>query len=325
MYVLLAIVGLVATVSAKDLTIGREGGRLKYEQNFTASPTIWQQAKTVTFNVSESEVITQVVIVDQREDKNGEAAIIEGGENQKNVTIELKSPAVFRGFDFEIRVYAKQENDIQSPVDRDQQTVQNPLLRDTQVNDNQVPEKVSDDVITGSSVTSTTQMPNGQDKVQHPVVIGQEDNQQVRPNRDIQGQEPEQKTVKPTPSKDLQSAINENQSEVAQEGQSKGVNPMTIDNDWQATNKPSVLSKKPTGEPMKPVAVPAQHFDDSQMLDINGDNVSVVGVDGNKKVQSSTEKNVESQQTEKSIKVQETDDSQQAKKQVNVPLPYIKH
>lgn len=319
MYVLLAIVCLVSTASAKDLTVGREGGSLKFEQNFTASPTIWRQAKTVTFNVSDFEVITQVAIVDRREDKDGEAVIIEGGENHKNVTIELKSPAVFRGFDFEIRVYAKQEDDIQSPVDGGQQNIQNPFGQDTQVNDKQVPQKVAEDVITGSPVTSTTQIPNGQDKVQHPVVIGQEDNQQVRPNRDIKGQETEQRTIKQTPGEELQSAKNDNQSDIAQESQNK---------EWQAVidgvfqNKPGEESKKPTAEPMKPIQV-AQHFDGSQKLDKNIDNVRV-GIDGDQKVQLSTEKNVKGQQTEKSIQVQQTNDSQQAKKQVNVPLPYLK-
>ncbi|CAH0598349.1 unnamed protein product [Chrysodeixis includens] len=110
MYILVAFVGCLAVASAADLTVGVEGGKVIFEQNVTASPAIWRQVKNLTVNATENDVISRVVVIDNRAEKDGEAQIVEGGEGYDNVTIELKSPAVFRGFDFTIKVFG-QNND----------------------------------------------------------------------------------------------------------------------------------------------------------------------------------------------------------------------
>lgn len=105
---------LIAAVSCNDLVQGPEGGRKIYDENKEASPAIWKQKSEVTIKANDTDVISQIVITDLRPDKDGEAQIIDGGEGQKNVTVELKSPTILRGFYFHIEVYVVSEDEQQS-------------------------------------------------------------------------------------------------------------------------------------------------------------------------------------------------------------------
>ncbi|KAL0860622.1 hypothetical protein ABMA27_009973 [Loxostege sticticalis] len=110
---------VLALVQSHDVKVGNNaGGRKIFDEVRHASPTIWRQTENITINTTDAEVISSVVITDLRPDKDGDAKIVEGGEGQKNVTIELKSPTVLRGYDFQIEVYAVPEND-QAKVSED--------------------------------------------------------------------------------------------------------------------------------------------------------------------------------------------------------------
>ncbi|KAL0811029.1 hypothetical protein ABMA28_010309 [Loxostege sticticalis] len=103
---------VLALVQSHDVKVGNNAeGRKIFDEVRHASPTIWRQTENITINTTDAEVISSVVITDLRPDKDGDAKIVEGGEGQKNVTIELKSPTVLRGYDFQIEVYAVPEND----------------------------------------------------------------------------------------------------------------------------------------------------------------------------------------------------------------------
>lgn len=115
------IVALAVTgVTCNDLQVGSNHGRIVFNETIQASPAIWRQSQQITINVTDQEIISGVVVTDQRAEKDGEARIIEGGEGQQNVTVELKSPTVFRGFDFHVTAYAAQGYDLR------------PLLNDAQ-------------------------------------------------------------------------------------------------------------------------------------------------------------------------------------------------
>ncbi|KAJ8708300.1 hypothetical protein PYW07_010425 [Mythimna separata] len=213
----LAVIGFVAVASAADLSVGAGGGKLIFEQNITASPAIWQQVKTVSVNASNStdEVISRVVVIDNRPEKDGEAKVTEGGAGHKNVTIELKSPAVFRGLDFSVQVFADEENTqvAQHPKTTGFET-QNPQLpKDLNVDENQKP-KDGDDIILGApkpTVSSTTQVnKDDQQKIQPPTLVGKD--QPTRLYRDTEEQKTkDQATVTPVEAdatKDIK--VNEN-------------------------------------------------------------------------------------------------------------------
>lgn len=99
---ILLIVGLV---TANDLVIGpKDVGKTIYNELKEASPAIWRQMHNVTINATSDEIINSINIIDLRPNKDGEANIVDGGVGHQNVTIELKSPAVFRGYTFQIKV-----------------------------------------------------------------------------------------------------------------------------------------------------------------------------------------------------------------------------
>ncbi|XP_021192801.3 uncharacterized protein LOC110378043 [Helicoverpa armigera] len=197
MKIILALFGFAAVASAADLTVGNEGGSLIFEQNVTASPTIWKQTRNLTVNATDDAVISRVVVIDNRPEKDGEAKVVEGGEGEKNVTIELKGPAVFRGFDFTIQVFAAPENEnTQHPkaTGHDTQQTQLPqvpevqITKDLNVNDhsNQHP-KNTDDIILGAPVptaSSTTEEnktnKDGQVKTNVPALVGDDKTRKYR-------------------------------------------------------------------------------------------------------------------------------------------------
>lgn len=218
----LAVIGFVAVASAADLSVGHGGGKLIFEQNVTASPAIWKQVKTLTVNATNTtdEVISQVVVVDNRPEKDGEATVIEGGEGQKNVTLELKSPAVFRGMDFYVQVFATENVNARLPnhPKATGEDTQNPQVpKDLNVNENQEP-KNGDDIILEApkpTASSTTEANKDDQQKLNPALVG---NEQTRLNRDTQEQKP--KDLKPvqTPvevdaTKDIK--VNENANKTA--------------------------------------------------------------------------------------------------------------
>uniref|UniRef100_A0A2H1WYL8 SFRICE_037492 n=1 Tax=Spodoptera frugiperda TaxID=7108 RepID=A0A2H1WYL8_SPOFR len=194
-----ALFGLVAVATAADLSVGREGGRLIFDKNVTASPAIWKQVQNLTVNATDDGLISRVVVIDNRPEKDGEAKVVDGGVGHNDVTIELKSPTVFRGFDFTVKVYASegaaQFPQHPVPVGADTKV---PVTKD--VNKPQEPKNDGDLMIGGPvSTPSTTEAhKDGQAKVT-PAVEGQE---QPRPSRDTQEQQPKDvkgQTTIPTP------------------------------------------------------------------------------------------------------------------------------
>ncbi|CAH4029712.1 uncharacterized protein LOC123711055 [Pieris brassicae] len=107
MYTKCIFLALVAVASCHDLAIGfNTNGKKIFDETKQANPAIWRQANNVTVTASDNEVISRVVVKDLRPEKDGDVKIVEGGEGQNNVTIELKSPTALRGYDFQIEVYA---------------------------------------------------------------------------------------------------------------------------------------------------------------------------------------------------------------------------
>ncbi|KAJ2944982.1 hypothetical protein O0L34_g1879 [Tuta absoluta] len=109
MYLRLVLtIALVASVTCKDLEQGQNAteARKIFDEKREASPAVWRQVDKITVNTTDTEVISRVVVTDLRPDKDGEASIVDGGEGNQTVTIELKSPTVLRGYTFQIEVYA---------------------------------------------------------------------------------------------------------------------------------------------------------------------------------------------------------------------------
>ncbi|XP_022837514.1 uncharacterized protein LOC111364731 [Spodoptera litura] len=102
-----ALFCLVAVAAATDLTVGKRDGRLIFYTTITARPTIWKQVQNLTVNATDDALITRVVVIDNRPEKDGEARVVDGGVGHNNVTIELKSPTVFRGFNFTVKVFER--------------------------------------------------------------------------------------------------------------------------------------------------------------------------------------------------------------------------
>ncbi|KAH9645635.1 hypothetical protein HF086_005284 [Spodoptera exigua] len=181
-----ALFGLVAMAAAADLSVGREGGQLIFDKNVTASPAIWKQVQNLIINATDDALISRIVVIDNRPEKDGEAKVVDGGERHNNVTIELKSPTVFRGFDFTVKVFAS-EGTTQAPqhpvsVGADTQV---PVKKD--VNKPQEPKNDGDIMIRGPVPSSSTTESHKDDQVKvKPAVAGQE---QTRPSRDTEGQQ----------------------------------------------------------------------------------------------------------------------------------------
>ncbi|XP_041971641.1 uncharacterized protein PB18E9.04c-like [Aricia agestis] len=102
-----ALALLLPLVASYDLAVGLNSyGRKIFEEDRRANPAIWRQKENITVEAPDNEVIAKVLVIDMRPEKDGDAQIVDGGENQKSVTIELKSPTALRGYDFHIEVYA---------------------------------------------------------------------------------------------------------------------------------------------------------------------------------------------------------------------------
>lgn len=106
--VILSAIAFVAIVQANDLKVGyaQPHSRRVFSEVREANPAPWRRSDDVTIATSGDDVITAVYITDLREDKDGEAFIASGGVSLKTVTITLKSPTVFRGYKFQIDVFA---------------------------------------------------------------------------------------------------------------------------------------------------------------------------------------------------------------------------
>lgn len=92
---------------AHDIYLGHvdhQSNKIFSEQR-TANPAIWKRSEEVVINAPEHEIISAIQINDLREGKDGEAEV-SGGIGTPSVTITLKSPTVFRGYDFQIDVYS---------------------------------------------------------------------------------------------------------------------------------------------------------------------------------------------------------------------------
>ncbi|XP_053620225.1 uncharacterized protein LOC128680817 [Plodia interpunctella] len=114
MFVLLVFLAL-GSVSTHDIIVGSSTGDKKvFDEHFQASPAVWRQTQNVTINTTDDEVISRIVVTDLREEKDGDAKIVDGGQGQKKVTIELKSPTVLRGYDFNVEVYAEPNKEFQA-------------------------------------------------------------------------------------------------------------------------------------------------------------------------------------------------------------------
>ncbi|XP_072946349.1 uncharacterized protein [Epargyreus clarus] len=124
MFTKVLVLALVSIVGSNDVIVGlKTDGTKFFDEVRQANPALWRQMENVTIKAPENEVISRVVITDLRPEKDGDVKIVEGGEGQKNVTIEIKSPTVFRGYEFHIEVYSSPEG--QLPVDNNQQTTEN--------------------------------------------------------------------------------------------------------------------------------------------------------------------------------------------------------
>lgn len=91
---------------SRDITLGSNEGRKIFDEVRQANPAIWRQYENVTVIAPENELIGKVVVTDMRPEKDGDVQIVDGGDGNKSVTIELKSPTVLRGYEFHIEVYS---------------------------------------------------------------------------------------------------------------------------------------------------------------------------------------------------------------------------
>ncbi|XP_037967015.2 mucin-5AC [Plutella xylostella] len=107
----IVLLTIVASASSNDLTLGQgDRGLLIYNITVEASPAIWRQIDTIVVNATENKVISKIDITDLRPEKDGEAKITDGGVGLKDVTIELKSPTVLRGYKFLVQVFEEEQS-----------------------------------------------------------------------------------------------------------------------------------------------------------------------------------------------------------------------
>lgn len=235
--IVLPFLTLVALSHSHDLIVGQNNtGRKIFDETKQASPAVWRQVQNVTVSVNGSEVISQVVVNDQRPEKDGDAKIIEGGEGQKNVTIELKSPTVLRGFDFHIEVYAAPEEEIQNHNKNmyPEHPSQDRKDLDAKKHVNKLPSNQTPFGTDGTTDTSTETKPNPVDRATDLTINDKIKRQgrDVESNKKNEGQPPKDGTSIPktnpisiaadfgTPSKDSKSNIDTeklNKSQVTSE------------------------------------------------------------------------------------------------------------
>lgn len=117
MYIqILAIFAFVTLVQSESIDIWRNynvEGRKIYDRKHEASPGIWRRSEKLEIRTNEK--ICRVSVTDLRPDHRGCVQIIDGGLDKNYVTIEIKSPTIFRGYSFKIEIYAVPENDTLTP------------------------------------------------------------------------------------------------------------------------------------------------------------------------------------------------------------------
>ncbi|XP_063834241.1 uncharacterized protein LOC135083427 [Ostrinia nubilalis] len=167
MWSYLGLLTLVALAQSHDVIVGNSTeGRKIFDEVRHASPTIWRQTESLTINTTDAEVISRVAITDLRPNKDGDAKILEGGEGQKNVTIELKSPTVLRGYDFQIEVYSVPENQVRKQRNPEDPSEDLPL---TPFEDSKKVESTTGQN-SGSTEASTTENVDDKLKTSDPIV-----------------------------------------------------------------------------------------------------------------------------------------------------------
>ncbi|PZC71301.1 hypothetical protein B5X24_HaOG213664 [Helicoverpa armigera] len=105
---LTVLVLYLSLAESNDIRIGHTTYRSKkiYSEIKEANPALWTRTDDIIINAPHNEVIDAIYITDLRENKDGKASIVSGGVGMKSVTITLKSPAILRGYKFEIEVYS---------------------------------------------------------------------------------------------------------------------------------------------------------------------------------------------------------------------------
>jgi hypothetical protein len=107
MFKLVITLALLGVVNCLDVNIGsKDIGRKIHEEDCSAKPALWRRSSTVVVAAPEGEVITGIFVTDHRPKKDGVVHIVEGGLKEKIVVLKLKSPTVFRGYNFHVEVYS---------------------------------------------------------------------------------------------------------------------------------------------------------------------------------------------------------------------------
>lgn len=105
---------VISSTFASDMFLGDQIDRNSmkiYSERKEASPAPWKRTDTISIETqSNHQIISTIDIKDLRPEKDGEVTILEGGIEGKSVKISIKSPTVFRGYDFQIDVYAANPN-----------------------------------------------------------------------------------------------------------------------------------------------------------------------------------------------------------------------
>lgn len=96
-------------MKSNDLHVGNvtPQSRKIYSEIKEADPALWKRTDNIIAAADGNEVISAIMVTDLREDKDGEASIESGSIGAKSVTIGLKSPTIFRGYQFKVEIYAE--------------------------------------------------------------------------------------------------------------------------------------------------------------------------------------------------------------------------
>lgn len=188
---LVLLFAFASVVSSNDLTIGSDTeGRKIFDEVRQANPAIWRQIENVTIIAPSDEVISRVVVTDMRPEKDGDVQIVAGGERKNNVTIELKSPTVLRGYEFHLEVYSVPETKFTDA----EENISEPTLTTDQ---SSVPENISEtsqDTDGSGDNVDTSEMPEHAEKTSEtpesssnngiPSLVGRVDGDILRPARE---------------------------------------------------------------------------------------------------------------------------------------------
>ncbi|XP_045455190.1 uncharacterized protein LOC123664742 [Melitaea cinxia] len=187
---LVLLFAFASVVSSNDLTIGSDTeGRKIFDEIRQANPAIWRQIENVTIIAPSDEVISRVVVTDMRPEKDGDVQIVAGGERKNNVTIELKSPTVLRGYEFHLEVYSVPETKLTDA----EENISEPTLTTDQ---SSVPEnsEASQDTDGSGDNIETSEMPDYVEKTTEtaesstnngiPSLVGRVDGDILRPARE---------------------------------------------------------------------------------------------------------------------------------------------